>query len=263
MMLSAGTRTSSYRISAWPPGSPVRWSGSPIVGTSRRMFTPGVRVGTMIIEYRRYGSTSGFVRHITMRKSEMLALDENHLWPLMTHSSPSRSARVGEERGVGARPRLGHREAGPQLAGQQRLHPLPLLLVGAADGDELRVARVRRLVAEDARRVDAGTEDLVHQAQLHLAEPAAAHLRRQVGRPQALVLDLLLERRGDGDEALPPLRRAPEVGEGLEGHDLLADEAAHPVELRLELGLGGEVPGHATPSQSAVVATYPGWWNWS
>ena len=27
-----------------------RWSGSPIVGTSRRMFTPGVSVGTMIIE---------------------------------------------------------------------------------------------------------------------------------------------------------------------------------------------------------------------
>jgi hypothetical protein len=34
------------------------------------------------------------VRHITIRKSEMLAFDENHLWPLMTHSSPSRSARV-------------------------------------------------------------------------------------------------------------------------------------------------------------------------
>jgi hypothetical protein len=64
---------------AWPPGSPVRWSGSPMVGTSRRMSTPGVLVGTMIIEKRRCGSLSGFVRHITMRKSEIEAFDENHL----------------------------------------------------------------------------------------------------------------------------------------------------------------------------------------
>ena len=47
---SNGIRTSRYRISACPPGSPVRWSGSPIVGTSRRMSTPGVSVGTMNIE---------------------------------------------------------------------------------------------------------------------------------------------------------------------------------------------------------------------
>ena len=57
-MFSNGTRTSSYLISAWPPGSPVRWSGSPIVGTSRRMFTPGVSVGTMIIENDWYGLSS-------------------------------------------------------------------------------------------------------------------------------------------------------------------------------------------------------------
>ena len=53
---------------------------------------PGVSVGTMIIEKRRYGSTSGFVMHITIRKSLIDAFDENHLWPLMTHSSPSRTA---------------------------------------------------------------------------------------------------------------------------------------------------------------------------
>ena len=94
-MFSNGTRTSSYRISAWPPGSPVRWSGSPIVGTSRRMFTPGVSVGTMIIENDWYGlSSSSPVLTITSRKSDTDALDENHLWPLMTHSSPSRTAVV-------------------------------------------------------------------------------------------------------------------------------------------------------------------------
>ena len=40
-----------------------------------------------------------------MRKSEMLALDENHLCPLMTHSSPSRSARVDSR--VGSAPAPG------------------------------------------------------------------------------------------------------------------------------------------------------------
>src|SRR5229473_2800312 len=31
---------------------------------------------------------------MTIRKSAIDALDENHLWPLITHSSPSRTARV-------------------------------------------------------------------------------------------------------------------------------------------------------------------------
>jgi hypothetical protein len=39
------------------------------------------------------------VRHITIAKSARLAFDVNHLWPLITHSSPSRTARVRSERG--------------------------------------------------------------------------------------------------------------------------------------------------------------------
>ena len=41
------------------------------------------------------------VRHITMKKSARLPFDVNHLWPLITHSSPSSRAvvriRVGSE----------------------------------------------------------------------------------------------------------------------------------------------------------------------
>src|SRR5271157_3442910 len=39
------------------------------------------------------------VRHITIAKSARFALEENHLWPVITHSSPSRTARVRIERG--------------------------------------------------------------------------------------------------------------------------------------------------------------------
>ena len=117
-----------------------------------------------------------------------------------------------EQRRVGAGAGLGHREARAVLAVEQRLHPALLLLVGAADGDQLGVAGVGRVVAEDARAVHGLAEDLVHQAELDLAEPEPAHVRRQVGGPQALALDLLLQRVGDPPERLAALRRAPLLG---------------------------------------------------
>src|SRR5205807_6347193 len=75
-----------------------------MVGTSRTMSTPGVSVGTMIIDVPWYGCTSGLVIAINTRKSADEPLDVNHLWPLITHSSPSRTAlvlsRVGSEPAV-------------------------------------------------------------------------------------------------------------------------------------------------------------------
>ena len=82
----------------------------------------------MIIEKRRYGSTSGFVWHMTIRKSQIDAFDENHLCPLMTHSSPSRTALVVSS--VGSAPAPGsviekHERSSPDSSGSQ---PLLLLL---------------------------------------------------------------------------------------------------------------------------------------
>ena len=48
------------------------------------MFTPGVSVGTMNIEARSCGAASGSVTAITIRKSEVEPLDENHLCPFRT-----------------------------------------------------------------------------------------------------------------------------------------------------------------------------------
>ena len=153
MTFSFGTRTFSYRISACPPGSPVLWSGSPMVGTSRRMFTPGVFVGTRIIENDRYGDGVGV--EVRLAHDDQEVADRRvRAEPLVPVDDPLVAVEHGlrgEQRGVGAGARLGHREAAAQLAVEQRLHPLLLLLVGAADGDQLGVARVRGVVAEDRR----------------------------------------------------------------------------------------------------------------
>ena len=52
-----------------------------------------------------YGLTSGFVTAMTMRNDAVLAFDEKYFQPLMTHSSPSLTARVLNS--VGSAPACG------------------------------------------------------------------------------------------------------------------------------------------------------------
>ena len=133
-----------------------------------------------------YGISLSPVLHMTIRKSLIDAFDENHLWPLMTHSSPSRIALVVSSVGSAPAPGSVIEKQLRYCAVEQRLHPLLALRVGAADGDQLGIAAVGRVVAEDARAVDGGAQDLVHQAQLDLAEAEAAHVGWQVRGPQPL-----------------------------------------------------------------------------
>ena len=65
-----------------------------MLNTLRTMFRPGVPFGTMKNDAALCGGLSGFVTAITRMKSAFDALDANHLWPLITYSSPSRSAWV-------------------------------------------------------------------------------------------------------------------------------------------------------------------------
>ena len=55
---------------------------------------PGVPFGMMIIDAALCAALSGLVTTITRMKSAFDALDANHLWPLITYSSPSRTACV-------------------------------------------------------------------------------------------------------------------------------------------------------------------------
>ena len=60
----------------------------------RTTSTPGVSAGTMICVARPCGAASGSVTAITIPNAAPSAPDENHLWPSITQSSPSRTARV-------------------------------------------------------------------------------------------------------------------------------------------------------------------------
>src|SRR5205823_12294950 len=89
-------------MSAWLPSWP---RVSPMRPTLRTMLTPGVSVGTRNIDMPWYALTSGFVTTMTMRNAAVLALDEKYFQPLMTHSSPSLTARVLNN--VGSAPACG------------------------------------------------------------------------------------------------------------------------------------------------------------
>ena len=92
-----------------------------------------------------------------------------------------------------------------------------------------------------AERVAA--EDLVQQAELELAVAGAAEVLVEEDRPEALVLDLVLQ---PFDQRLDlRVLRADRVGEDVvERLDLLTAELLDPVELLLELRIGREVPSH-------------------
>jgi hypothetical protein len=62
-------------------------------------LNPGVSVGTMICVIRSLSPPAAWVRHMTIAKFAAWAFEANHLWPLITQSSPSRSARVWIARG--------------------------------------------------------------------------------------------------------------------------------------------------------------------
>ncbi len=163
------------------------------------------------------------------------------MWPSITQPSPSCDRARREQRrvragGVG----LGHRERRAQVAREQRLEPAALLVRRPGEREDLGVARVGRVVAEHERRVGRAAEDLVHQAELDLAEALPAQLGRQVRSPQPALLDLVAQWRDRALEAV----LAELLEDGLDRPDLGADEVGHPVQLALELRLGREVPGH-------------------
>ena len=105
------TRRSSMRISEWPV-EPC------MVSISRTSFQPSDGMSTMNAVLAACGmSGSSSVRAMRMAKLARWAPEMNHLWPLMTHSSPSWYGVGLDQRRVGAGDLgLGHREAGPRRA---------------------------------------------------------------------------------------------------------------------------------------------------
>ena len=148
---AAGTRTPEYQTSQCVDQPRPRW---PETGTGS-IRIPGVSAGTRICDIRRCGSASGSVTAITIPNPAPSAPDENHLWPSITHSSPSSTARRPQPGRVRAgHLGLGHREERPRLALDERPQEPLLLLVRAEQVEDLAVAGVRRLAVEDELRPD-------------------------------------------------------------------------------------------------------------
>ena len=70
--------------------------------SGRTMLNPGASVGTSIIDARWCGGASGSVTTMTIATAAPRAFVVHHFRPLITHSSPSRRARVA--RPVGSEP---------------------------------------------------------------------------------------------------------------------------------------------------------------
>ena len=108
----------------------------------------------------------------------------------MTHSSPSRTAVVDSS--VGSAPAPGsviekHERYLPSSSGciqRSFCSSVPPTAISSA------LPESGALLPKTLGPYVGLAEDLVHQAELDLAEAEAAHVRRQVGGPQALALDL-------------------------------------------------------------------------
>ena len=131
-------------------------------------------MGTRIMLARLCGGASGSVttmaiatrRAVVARGEPLVAVDH----PLVAVEL----ARATQARRVGARGlRLGHREAGADVAVEQRLEPALLLLLGAVLGEDLHVAGVGRRAVEDHRRDAAAAHQLAEHPVLPVGQPGA------------------------------------------------------------------------------------------
>jgi hypothetical protein len=152
----------------------------------------------------------------------------------------------GEACGIGAgRLRLGHGEAAPDLALEQRPQPLLLLLLGAVLGEDLHVARVGRRAVVDHRGDEAPPHLLAEHPVLPVGQAGAVALVGHEQVPQPLRLGPLAQ-----------LHEALGIGAtGLDGHllverpeqlhfdriDMLLVELLYAFEEALDLRRGSEV----------------------
>ncbi len=212
------------------------------------MVSPGVSVGTMIcvIFALRSPALASSVRHITMRKSARRPFEVNHLWPLITHSLPSRRAVVLMERG--SEPA----ESGSVIEKPDSIFPsvrgishFSICSLVPYLRQDLLVARVGGDHPEQRGGAHRVGEHLVHVGVLEEVEATSAELLRQMGSPEARLLDLGLDAlaqvvgvlaragRGIGAAAHPELVL---VGEDLVVHDA---RGLHP-DLVDPVGHGGD-----------------------
>jgi len=111
--------------------------------------------------------------------------------------------------------------------------------------DDLGIAGVRGLTAENGRGQTIAAQLLVHQAELQLTITLTTKFWTQVTGPEALILDLLLKGPDEFIPAQGPMHRHAQMAERL---DLVAHEVLNPVQLLLKFWIGFKVPCHGQAS---------------
>ena len=182
----------------------------------------------------------------------------------MTHDVALALGAGGEDLGIGAALRLGHGEAGDDFVVEKRLEEQPLVFVGSVVGEDLGVAGVGRLAAENGRAEIRPAEDFVEQRQLDLTVALAAEFRAQMAGPKLAFAHFLLQR---PDELVAPrvLDVARVSKDKIERFDLLADEGVDPIKLDLKIRLCLKIPHRGLSAmvlkaiRAAAGRHRPGW----
>ena len=164
----------------------------------RRMVTPGVSIGTRIIDCcwcaRRVGvglaheDRDPAARIAGARDPPLAAVDDVVV-------AVAHDARLDVGRVRRSDVRLGHREARADLAGEQRLEPALLLLGGAVADQHFHVAGVGRRAVEDlGRERGRAAHDLAERRVLEVGQPGAVFAlgQEQVPQPRGARLRLQL-----------------------------------------------------------------------
>ena len=123
--------------------------------------------------------------------------------------------------------------------------------------DDLGIAGVGRLRAEDDRSPARPAELLVHERELELAVTGTAEVGPEVTRPQAGVADFSLQWVDEITQlAFERVVRQAREHE-IDGLDLVGEELVDPVELVLELRVGLEIPCHGPDTSYGISSTRP------
>ena len=105
--------------------------------------------------------------------------------------------------------------------------------------EDLGIAGIGCLAAEDGGRAFRAAEDFVHQRELDLAVTLAAEFGSEVTRPQPALLHFCLKRRNQlGAVRIGEVVRMAD--DEIERLDFFGDERVDPVEFALELRLSFE-----------------------
>ena len=187
------------------------------------------------------GRPSGLVSANTRTMSATDAFVMNHLWPLITHSSPSRPAvvlmTVGSAPAWNGSVSANALEISPRMLGHSHrsfcasVAPCAsssMLPLSGACTPKIVIENMQRPMISDIKR------------QLQLAEARSTELRVEERTPQALLFHEALQVGLDHR----PLFAGQLAHHRLERDELGVDERSHPLQLRFELWIGFEIPRH-------------------